>query len=238
VVGHRGAAAHAPENTLASIRKAHELGCNWVEFDVALTSDDVPVLLHDETLDRTTGGNGRIGAVTFERLRRLDAGRWKGPAFAGERVPTLQEALELMAELGMEANVEIKPEPGREVRTAEVTCQTILAWCAGERPLPLVSSFALGSLRAARDCAADLPLGYLVEAVPGDWRGTMEELGCVSLHVSHRRNSDRTLEAVAGEGVPLLCYTVNENRRAQRLFELGVASVFSDAPDRIAAPGQ
>ena len=96
VIGHRGAAARAPENTLAGLRRARELGAAWVEFDVMLTADRVPVLIHDETLERTTTGRGEVARHTAAEIRALDAGGWFAPEFAGERVPTLAEAVALL----------------------------------------------------------------------------------------------------------------------------------------------
>ena len=87
VIGHRGAAARAPENTLAGLRKAKELGADWVEFDVMLSGDGVPLLIHDETLQRTTTGRGRVARHTADEIRSLDAGRWFGPEFAGGAHP-------------------------------------------------------------------------------------------------------------------------------------------------------
>lgn len=235
VIGHRGAAAHAPENTLASIRKAHALGCRWVEVDAKLTRDGVPVLMHDERLERTTNGRGEVAATPLAAIRALDAGSWKGREFAGERVPTLEAALALLVELGMEVNVEIKPCPGREAETARAVCDVIRrAWPAA-RPVPLLSSFAVESLAAARDAAPGLPRGLLVEAIPRGWRGLMQELACVSLNVSQRRNSVARIAATAAEGVPVLCYTVNDPAKARALLAAGVAAVFSDAPDAILA---
>src|ERR1700675_1784021 len=107
VIGHRGAAAHAPENTLAGLRRAKALGCGWVEFDVRLTGDGALVLCHDPLLDRTTSGSGPVSAKSLAAIRQCDAGSWFAPSFAGERVPTLDEALLLAAELDLGANVEI-----------------------------------------------------------------------------------------------------------------------------------
>ena len=117
VIGHRGAAACAPENTLAGFRKAKALGCRWVEFDVRLTADGRPVLLHDNRLERTTDGRGRVSALSLAAVRRHDAGRWFHSSFAGERVPTLEQALMLLAELGLGANVELKAARGNEAAT-------------------------------------------------------------------------------------------------------------------------
>jgi glycerophosphoryl diester phosphodiesterase len=238
VIGHRGAAAHAPENTLASIRKARELGCRWVEVDAKLTGDGVPILMHDERLERTTSGRGAVRTMPLAEIRRLDAGGWKGREFAGEPVPTLAEALALLVGLDMDVNVEIKPCPGREVETARVVCAEVRRLWPADRPVPLVSSFAVESLAAARDTAPELPRGLLVEAIPRDWRELMESLGCVSLNVSERRNSRRRIAAILAEGVPVLCYTVNDAAQARALWALGVTALFSDAPDRIGAPPQ
>src|SRR4029077_10733853 len=110
VIGHPGAAAHAHENTLAGLRAARALGCGWVEFDVRLTGDGALVLCHDPRLDRTTDGKGWVSARTLTAIRQCDAGSWFAPSFAGERVPTLDEALVLAAELDLGANVEIKAD--------------------------------------------------------------------------------------------------------------------------------
>jgi glycerophosphoryl diester phosphodiesterase len=233
VVGHRGAATQAPENTLPSIRKAKELGCRWVELDVKLSRDGVPILMHDERLGRTADGQGEVRDLTFDQLRRLDAGGWKGPAFAGTRIPTLVEALALLVDLQMDVNLEIKPCPGREAETAVATCEAVRQHWPAERAVPLLSSFEPVSLEAAQATAPELPRGYLVEKIPADWRQTMQRLACVALHVGHRHNSDWAIQAVAAEGVPVLCYTVNDAARARTLFDLGVATVFSDAPDLI-----
>src|SRR6185437_12837650 len=109
VIGHRGAASSAPENTLGGMRRAHALGIRWVEFDVRLSGDGHCILLHDDAVDRTTDGTGEAAALDFAALRRLDAGSWFSPDFAGERIPTLEETVALLGVLGLGANVEIKP---------------------------------------------------------------------------------------------------------------------------------
>src|SRR5215471_16471459 len=109
IIGHRGGGALAPENTLAGIRKAAESGIRGVEFDVMLSSDGIPVLMHDETLERTTNGRGSVSATSFAKLASLDAGAWFGPGYRNERVPSFESAGRLCAELGLWANVEIKP---------------------------------------------------------------------------------------------------------------------------------
>jgi glycerophosphoryl diester phosphodiesterase len=97
IIAHRGAKANAPENTLVAFKRAYDEGARWVEFDVKLTADGHPVLIHDEMLERTTDGRGEVRTKTLAEIQALDAGSWFAKAFAGERVPTLAEALDFLA---------------------------------------------------------------------------------------------------------------------------------------------
>lgn len=111
VIGHRGAMGTCPENTMVSFERALELGADWIEFDVHLSKDDVPVVIHDETLDRTTSGSGLVREHTLAQLKQLDAGGWFAPEFAGERVPTLDEVLAWASHRGVVVDIEIKNAP-------------------------------------------------------------------------------------------------------------------------------
>jgi glycerophosphoryl diester phosphodiesterase len=231
IIAHRGGGALAPENTLAGLRLAARLGCGGVEFDVMLATDGVPVLIHDETLDRTTTGRGRVAALDSATLVRLDAGIRHHPAFAGEPVPTLDEALRLCAALGLWANVEIKPAAGQEAETGRVVACHAAAASGGL----LLSSFSSIAMRAAADEAGRLPRALLVEAIPADWRERMVETGARALHSAARALTVDALQAVRDAGFPLACYTVNRRDEAERLFAMGVSAVFTDRPDLWAA---
>ncbi|MGE0714029.1 MAG: glycerophosphodiester phosphodiesterase [Alphaproteobacteria bacterium] len=233
VVGHRGAAASAPENTLAGLRRAHALGAGWVEVDAKLTADGVVVLMHDDTLDRTTTGTGAVAATPAAALAGIDAGVRFAPAFAGEAVPTLEAALDLVLALGLGINVEIKPCAGREAETATATCAVIRRCWPADRPPPLLSSFAEASLAAAREAAPELPRGLLVGAPPPDWRARVKALGCATFHCSHRQLDHAAVAAVRGAGYPMLVYTVNEAERARTLYAWGVDCICSDRPEAI-----
>jgi glycerophosphoryl diester phosphodiesterase len=228
LIGHRGAAAVAPENTLASLRKAAELGARWVEFDVKLTRDGHPILAHDDRLERTTDGRGRFADLTLAEVQRLDAGSWFAPAFAGERVPTLEEALALCRELGLGLNLEIKPCRGREVETARVAVATLRAHWPADRPVPLISSFAPACLAIAREQAPEVPRGWLAGRLPRRWRELLEAAGCSTLNLDHRWLGARQRAAVVAAGVPLLLYTVNDPQTARAQLGSGVAAVFTD----------
>lgn len=235
IIGHRGAAARAPENTLAGLRMAKALGADWVEFDVMLSGDGVPVLIHDETLQRTTTGRGRVARHTAAEITRLDAGAWFGPAFTGERVPTLTEAVSLLLELGLNANVEIKPSTGEAEATGEVVARALRQLWPKDGPRLLLSSFERKSLLAARRVAEEVPRGYLAVRLPTDWADTMQALACATLHLDHRRLSLARLGELAAAEVPVLLYTVNEERRARELLAAGAKAVITDAPDLLSS---
>jgi glycerophosphoryl diester phosphodiesterase len=233
VIGHRGAAACAPENTLAGLRKAKALGCRWVEFDVRLTADSQPVLLHDDRLERTTDGRGRVSALSLAAVRRYDAGTWFHSSFAGERVPTLEEAVMLLAELGLGANVELKAARGKEAATGAAVADLLARTWPADLGHLLISSFMHGALAAARDRAPHIARGILFRRVPRHWRSVAAGLGCVTIHADHQRFRPAVLSEIRRAGYPLLAYTVNDPERAKTLFDFGVNSVFSDVPDRL-----
>ena len=234
VFGHRGAAGHAPENTLSSLKKAAALGARWVEFDTKLTADGAVVMFHDDELERTTDGRGSMADTTLAELQALDAGLWFDEAYRGERVPTLGEAIAQLSVLGLGANVEIKPSPGREVETARAVAEALRAEWPESLPAPLVSSFNIGVLEAVRDAAPDLARALLVFKIPGDWQARLEDLGCAALHGQAKHLKAAKVAAVRAEGYALRAFTVNERAEADKLFGWGVDAVISDYPDRLA----
>lgn len=236
VIGHRGAAAYAPENTLESLRTAARRGAGWVEFDVKLTADGAPIVFHDDRLDRTTSGKGEVAAASLGCVRGLDAGSWFGPAFAGARVPTLEEALRLVLAEGLGANIEIKPSPGRETETAERAMVEIIRFWPAKRPPPLISSFKPACLAAAKARAPHLPRGLLLyeEGVP-TWKQDAREQACATVHCSEHNMTAAWAAEIRGAGYGLAAYTVNDGSRARQLENIGVQCIITDVPDRIRA---
>jgi glycerophosphoryl diester phosphodiesterase len=230
VIGHRGAAGCAPENTLAGLRKASELKCRWVEFDVRLTADGQLILLHDERLERTTNGRGKAALLSLATVQRYDAGRRFGAAFRGERVPTLAEAVALLSELGIGANVELKAVRDREAETGTMATALLCGLWPPQLPALLISSFSQRALAAAQACAPWIARGMLFRAVPRNWRVLAERFGCAAIHADHRGLHPGLVAEIRESGYPLLAYTVNDPGRANTLFGWGVTSVFSDFP--------
>ena len=233
VIAHRGGGGLAPENTLAAIRTGAQLGFAGVEFDVMLSRDSVPVLIHDETLERTTNGTCAVANLPWADLAAHDAGTWFGAAFAGEPLPRYEDAARLCVDLGLWANVEIKPAAGFERETGHVVAATSAALWRAAPVAPLLSSFSTGALEAAAAAAPRLTRGLLVEAIPDDWRDAVVRLGCVSLHCSFRHLTKAQARAVRDTGCALLCYTVNDPATAKELVAWGVDAVIADRLDLV-----
>lgn len=234
LIGHRGAAAHAPENTLAGLRQAHALGVGWVEFNSQLSRDGVPLLLHDDTLQRTTGDSRRVAEVDAAEIQSLDAGRWFAEAFAGERVPRLEEAVALLGELGLKANIEIKPSPGLARETAVASVELLRrCWPAG-LPLPLISCFEVVALEEAQRLWPEAPRGYLLHAMAPGWQDTAARLGCVSVHLWHPAVTAQRIQAIKAAGYQVAAYTVNVPERAASLLAMGLDCLITDDPKALA----
>ena len=232
VFAHRCGGALAPENTLAGLRISVALGFRAVEFDVMLSADGSPWVIHDETLGRTTDGCGLVCTSSDAALGRLDAGASHHRAFIGEPLPAFAAVAAACRALGLLANVEIKPASGFDAETGEVVARQILDLWQGA-PLPLVSSFSEASLAAARRVAPQLPLACLYETPPADWLQRLQALQAYSLHCAADALTDVVLSQAATAGIPVLCYTVDERELAEALFARGVSAVFSDRIDRM-----
>lgn len=238
VIGHRGAAAHAPENTLAGIRRAAELGARCVEIDAKLSADGRCIVFHDDTLERTTNGRGRVASASFAEIRGLDAGAWFDGAFQGEPVPTLEEAIAEVVSLGLRLDLEIKPCPGRESETAQaVMGEAAACWPHGITP-PLITSFHRQCIAIARDRAPDWPRGFLFFRVPHDWRRLTARLDCRVLGGLARRLSRRFIRHAGDAGISVLAFTVNDPGRARALLSRGVDSIITDVPGALLAATQ
>lgn len=233
VIGHRGAKAYAPENTLASIHAAADLGVEWVEVDVKLTKDDAAVLFHDDELNRCTNGSGLVANATLAEIMELDAGHWFGDSFMGEKVPLLEDALNVIIDRGLGVNLEIKPCPGREVETAEVMLDIATRIWPDDVPPPLVSSFSHVSLERAMDMMPDWPRGFLIDEYVSHWREFADHIDAHTVNINGNTVTRDQLDEYLDFGRPVLAYTINDPEKAKTLFGWGVAAVFSDCPDVI-----
>lgn len=217
-VAHRGFSGKAPENTLAAIRMALALPyVRWMEMDVQLTRDGVPVVIHDFTLDRTTNGHGKVKNMDYEYLRRLDAGSWKGRAFRGERVPSLEEVLDL-ASGRLKLNIELKTSgdmyPGLEQAVID------LVSAKGMRDEVVLTSFDAGSLQRIKELDPRVNTGLIYDSRIGDPARKLKELDCSFLSISFARLNPGLAKLLAERGVKVMAWTVNKAKEMRRLADM------------------
>ncbi len=231
IIGHRGACAYAPENTLTSFEKARALGCRMIEFDVMLSADGEAFVFHDETLNRTTNGRGQFGLAGAEYLQSLDAGSWFSENYRAEKIPTLCEALAWLVSNNMQANIEIKPYPGTTEQTTTAVLSHLNRYWPQETPLPLLSSFDLRVLTMCRSIAPEMPLGLLLHEWQENCLQTARDLSCFSVHLNRRILTRARVQAIKQHDYKVCAYTINRKRQANKLFGWGVDAIFSDYPD-------
>lgn len=227
-IAHRGGGALAPENTLAAFRTGAAYGFRMYECDVKLSADGQLFLLHDDTLDRTTSGQGRADQYTFGELARLDAGSWYSPAFAGEPVPHLAAIVRHVRSQNHLINIEIKPVPGRDVATGAAVALDARSWWQDAAIPPLLSSFSLDALHAARKVAPELPRAWLVDVPPEGWLEQLASIDAIALDINHQHLTERMVQQAHAAGYAVLCYTVNDAARAAELVRWGVVSLITD----------
>lgn len=227
IFAHRGASAAAPEGTRAAILAAIRMGADFIELDVQLTRDGRLVIFHDERLDRTTDGAGRLRDTRFAALARLDAGRWFGSRFAGERVLLVSQALRLIpGRIGV--NLELK----RTARRERLIRPLLRLLGRVRHPKMLLSSFDPRLLQLSRRSGRPLALITRHHADQGLSRAI--RLGCASWHPFQDLVTARRVARAHAAGLRVHAWTVDDPARARRLVRRGVDGLFTNDPARLA----
>lgn len=217
-VAHRGFSGKAPENTLAAVRMALALPyVRWMEIDVQLTGDGVPVVIHDFTLDRTTNGHGKVMNMDFEPMRRLDAGSWKGRAFRGEKVPSLEEVLELACGK-LKLNIELKTSGGMYPGLEKTVLDVISS--KGMRDDVVLTSFDAGALQQVKALDSRFRTGLIFDSRTGDPVRRVKELDCSFLSISFTRINPGLAGLLSEHGVKTMAWTVDKAKEMRRLAEM------------------
>jgi len=207
------------------------------ECDVKLSRDDVPFLLHDDTLDRTTNAQGIAGQHTWAALQQLDAGSWHSSAYAGEPLPSLDSIAAYCIANGFDLNIEIKPTTGTDEHTGTVVAQHAARLWQNESRKPLLTSFKPEALQAALGAAPELPRGLLLHELWTGWLETALMLGCVAIICNHKLWDTSRVTQAKSAGFKTLSYTVNEPADVQRLLALGTDGIITDRLDRFRPGG-
>ncbi|MFF1909450.1 glycerophosphodiester phosphodiesterase family protein [Kitasatospora sp. NPDC058218] len=232
VFAHRGASSAAPENTLVSDEIARRGGAEWIENDVQPSKDGVPYVLHDDTVDRTTNGKGRIRDLTAAQLDALDAGSWFGPAYAGARVPTLAAQLDDLRGRGGGLLLEIKGRHSRD----EVARIVQEIRDHGMTNRVFVQSFEVDALRFTRELAPELPLGLLRSELDADPVAISKELGLAAYNPADGALSARigVVKDLHAAGVAVNVWTVDAAARWKALEAAGVDGIITNRPSELA----
>jgi len=259
-IAHRGAGKLAPENTLAAFRLGASYGYRMFECDVKLSADGVPFFLHDDDLARTTNvakmaSNSAFAHVPqaqaatdliastsslqadhwpWAALSQLDAGSWHSRVFAGEPLPTLDNVAAFCLQNGYFLNLEIKPTPGTERHTGEVVAQNAARlWKDAPIP-PLLTSFSVDALQGAQHAQPELPRGLLLDTLWTGWLETALTLDCIAIVCNYKLWDPSSVTQAHSAGFRCLSYTVNDERAAQCLHDLGCDGFITDRVDLFA----
>jgi glycerophosphoryl diester phosphodiesterase len=231
VIAHRGASGHAPENTLAAFKKAVGLGATFIETDLQLSRDARFVAIHDDTVSRTTNGQGTVHDLTLAELRRLDAGSWFGSEFAGERIPTIEEILEFAKKNDVVFYLEIKPQGSWGGEHALVGALRE----SGEIARTIIISFDPSVLEGIRKIEPTLMTGLLYDAQIENPIQRAVEAGARQIAVRGDLVSPSLLSEAEKNDLQVVCWTVNHPAHMRLLMAAGVDGIMSDYPDRLVA---
>jgi len=232
IFGHRGACHAAPQNTLAAFRRAAEMGADGVELDVHLTVEGIPVVIHDERVDATTDGSGRVAELTLPQIKELDAGARFDVAFAGERVPTLEEVL---AEVGQRLiiNIELKPSTRGSGGLEEAVVAVVRRMGMLERVW--FSSFKPYALYWIRQQEPSVPCGLLYSPLTFGSRLLAPVTPHEALHPHHSLVRESLVRRAHRRGLRVVTWTVDDEDKAKRFAEWGVDVIITNEPERLLA---
>ncbi|MGY5452430.1 glycerophosphodiester phosphodiesterase family protein [Agarivorans sp. MS3-6] len=230
IAGHRGVTGSTPENTLAGLDKAAELGLEWVEFDVFLSKDHQAIVFHDESLERCTNGSGKATEYTLSQLQTLDAGAWFAPSFSGQNIPSLREYLLHAKRLGLKLNLELKYHQQPRQQLVEAVLAE-LAHCSFPLNNLLISSFDHQVLLFLHHQAPEIDLAQLYTDIPEHWLQQLKDIDAVACHCDYKKLSVLQAREIKLAGYRLSTYTVNEPSEITTLMPW-LDMVISDYPER------
>ncbi|WP_313799308.1 glycerophosphodiester phosphodiesterase family protein [Cytobacillus sp.] len=234
-VAHRGATGYAPENTIAGFDLAVEMKADYIEIDVQRSKDGETVVIHDTTVDRTTDGTGKVGDLTFEQLRSLDAGSWKGEQFAGEPIPTFEEILDRYhGKVGI--LIELKaPElyPGIEKQVAEAIKERNLDKPQNEKII--IQSFNFESMKKMDQLLPEVPIGVLTSNLKDTTAEALQEFSTYAdwFNPNYGIVTKELVNQVHSLGMQIGSWTVRSQEAADFLFDMKVDAIITDYPDYV-----
>ncbi|MFC0523043.1 glycerophosphodiester phosphodiesterase [Pontibacillus salicampi] len=228
IFAHRGASKIAPENTMPAFKLAKSVGAEGLETDVQLTKDNVPVLIHDETLNRTTNGNGYIKNHTYEQLQRLDAGAWFAEKFQGTSILSLDQFLTWSKKFPLLLNIELKTNIIEYEHIESIVLEHIQRHSLQSRTI--ISSFNPSTIKRFSKLTSEVETALLLSQRIRDPLSYVKNSGAKALHAKYSLLTRRLVEDCRKENMPLRIYTVNRPPRIMRCYKLGCDAIFTDVP--------
>lgn len=234
VIAHRGESGYFPENTMRAFKAAEASGADMIELDVTLSKDYVPVVIHDDTLNRTTNGNGLVREKTFRELQNLDAGSWFSEEFSGEHIPSLEEVCAWLQTNQLKVNIEIKSSAHDQNDSLNsIESQVVrLVTGYGIEERTMISSFSRNILQRVRQKDENVPLALLWESTRENWKEVIElikSIEGISLNLA-KELIPTEIFYQAKQIYPILAYTVNHLEDMKRMLEAGVNGIFTNYP--------
>lgn len=234
-IAHRGESENYPENTIPAFKSAVTDGCKWVELDVQLTKDAVPVVMHDPDLKRFTKSNSKVEQLTFKELQAIDAGSWKDPAFSALQIPSLNQVLDELNGVGV--NIELKREIKPEKRSFVVEMIASIVKNRHIQQNLIISSFDHEFLNLSKQIMPDVATGLLYtfsfRNVKKNILTLIRDTKADFFHCSVKQANSAWMNILHKHNIPCNVYTVNDLNHLLRLKKMGVSGIFTDRPSAL-----
>lgn len=230
IFAHRGASKYAPENTMAAFKLAYEMGAEGIETDVQLTKDNIPVLIHDERVKRTTDGTGYIKDLTWNQIKQFDAGSWFSKKFSGTRIISLDEFLQWIQFKPLYLNIELKNNRIAYKHIESIVYERVAHYQLLDRTI--LSTFNQNSVQQMKKFQKQIEVAFLTSKHNRNLVAYAKELGAHALHIKYRLLKPQLLKACRRENIAVRVYTINKKAHMMCCFTKGCNGVFTDVPDK------
>ncbi|MFM2481291.1 glycerophosphodiester phosphodiesterase family protein [Celerinatantimonas sp. YJH-8] len=228
LAGHRALAGVAPENTLSGLQLAAAHHLPWIESDVQLTRDHIPVMIHDATIDRCSNGHGYIRDLDYQQLQQWDFGSWFSADYCGEQLPTLEQWLTCCQKFRLSFNLELKLEPEDDPERLVLEVARVLKQCRFPEQQLIISSFSLQALQHAQQQLPSIRRGQLWDDLPRDWESQLSSINAFSVHPNYEYLNQTMVHTIQAAGYKVCTYTPNQPQVIQQLRHWGVDMAISD----------
>ncbi|SET88113.1 glycerophosphoryl diester phosphodiesterase [Salinibacillus kushneri] len=229
IFAHRGASQYAPENTMPAFQLAYEMNADGIETDVQLTKDEIPVLIHDENVRRTTNGTGFVQDYTLNELKQLDAGSWFSSSYTNTSIVTLEKFLQWISSKTLELNIEFKNNVIDYKNLENIVYHMVRDYGVLDRTT--FSSFNPRSMERMNKLDPNVNTAFLTTSKVRRLTQFVQSIGCNGLHVKYRVLSTQLAEESDKYGIDLRVFTINRPAQMSRCFKLNCAGIFTDVPD-------